>query len=114
MTFTLNLAGLAASVEQIEKGAEEGARLGAEHVLSEANKTVPHDEGNLERSGAVDSDGTTSAMSYDTPYARRQHEDLTLHHGGKGKAKWLETTLSAEADAVAAVAAHAIRSEVGI
>lgn len=112
MTFTLNLGGLGLAVEQIERGAEKGARMGAEHVLTEANKTVPHDDGDLERSGSVDSEGTTAATSYDTPYARRQHEDMTLNHGGKGKAKWLENTMAAEAENVAQVAATAIRSEV--
>lgn len=114
MTFTLNLSGLVAAVDQINDGATKGVRLGAEHVLTEANMTVPHDEGTLERSGAVDSDDLDAAVSYNTPYAVKQHEDMTLNHHGKGQAKWLENTLTGESQAVGEIIATAIRSEVGL
>lgn len=113
MTFRLNLSKLALAAERLGAGAEEGVRLGAEHVLTEANLHVPHDEGTLERSGAVDTDGTKAAISYDTPYAVRQHEDLQLSHGGKGQAKWLEAALAAEADTVGKIIAQAIKGQVG-
>lgn len=114
MTFTLNLAGLTVATEHIEKGSVTGVRLGAEHVLTEANTIVPHDEGTLERSGTVDSEDTTAAVSYNTPYAVRQHEDLTLYHQGKGQPKWLENTMATEARTVGDVIAQAIRDEVGL
>lgn len=92
-------------------GAERGLQLGVEHLLTEANKTVPHDEGTLERSGAASTEGLRGAVSYDTPYAVKQHEDLTLTHDGKGQAKWLETTLEAERATVGRIIQQAIASE---
>lgn len=67
-----------------------------EFLLEAANRTVPHEEGTLEGSGTVTlvrkGDTTAAVVSYDTPYAVRQHEDTRLRHAGKGRAKWLERT----------------------
>lgn len=99
----------------VRTGAVKGVTLAVEHVLSEANKHVPHDEGTLERSGrtgvADTGKAVTGSISYDTPYAVRQHEDMTLNHDGKGEAKWLENTLAAEAGTVRKIVATAIESE---
>lgn len=97
----------------ITGGVEKGLRLASEFLLSEANKRVPHDEGTLERSGSASSDGKRGAVSYDTPYAVRQHEDMSLRHDGKGESKWLENTLSAEGGTVGQIVATAIRGELG-
>lgn len=87
--------------------------LATEHLLSEANKSVPHEDGTLERSGQASNDGKRGAVSYDTPYAVRQHEDMSLRHDGKGRAKWLETTMAQEATAVGQIVATALRKGVG-
>lgn len=109
----LNLDGLADAVKRAQAGAERGVRLAVEHLLTEANLTVPHDEGTLERSGEATVDGTRGAVSYDTPYAVRQHEDLSLGHDGKGQAKWLENTMAREAGTVGQIITVAMRDEVG-
>lgn len=113
--FKVNL-DLDAIADAIGSGAEKGMRLGTEHLLTEANKRVPHDEGDLERSGdtGVQSAGgkVTGSVSYDRPYAVRQHEDMTLHHDGKGEAKWLENTMAMEASTVGEIVATAIRTAV--
>lgn len=68
---------------------------GAEHLLGEANKRVPHDEGNLQRSGIVSLDPNQGQanISYDTPYAARLHEhpEYEFQEGREGK--WLERTI---------------------
>lgn len=97
----------------LAKGAEKALRTAVEYLLTEANKTVPHDEGTLERSGQATVDGTKGAVSYDTPYAVRQHEDLAFHHDGKGKAKWLENTLALERNKVGQIVATIIQHEAG-
>lgn len=103
------------AARDLRAGAEQGVRLATEHLLTEANRTVPHDEGTLERSGdtGVEATGDTvrGSVSYDTPYAARQHEDLSLHHDGKGQAKWLENTMATEAKTVGSIIAAAIRRE---
>ena len=55
---------------------------GAEAILTERLKEVPHATGTLARSAAVTDASREDAVyiSYNTPYAVRQHEDLTLRH----------------------------------
>lgn len=112
MTFKVDI-DLGPAMDTIRNGGEHGVRLAVEHLLTEANKSVPHDEGTLERSGQASTDGTRGAVSYDTPYAARQHEDMALHHDGKGRAKWLEVTMGQEAKTVGKIIATAVRSAVG-
>jgi hypothetical protein len=82
--------------------AGRGLAKGVEHVLTESRKVVPIEEGTLERSGVatVDEANLRGAVSYDTPYAVRQHEDLTLRHAEGRKAKYLEDPLNEEAPVV--------------
>lgn len=93
------------------RGAVDGLKLGAEHVLGESRKQVPHEEGTLERSGvaSVDEVTMTAAVSYDTPYAARQHEELTWQHDDGRNAKYLEKPMAAERDTVSALYQAQIR-----
>ena len=97
----------------LTEGSRQGLVLATEHLLTEANRSVPHDEGTLERSGSASVTGNRGAVSYDTPYAVVQHEDMTLSHDGKGHAKWLENTMTGEATTVGKIIATAIRLELG-
>ena len=68
----------------------------AEFVLEEANKTAPIDEGTLRRSAvpSVDDENLVAAVSYDTPYATRLHEDPGISFSDpSARHKWLELTL---------------------
>lgn len=55
---------------------------GAWEILKESRKEVPHATGMLQDSSIVDPKWEQNAVyiSYNTPYAVRQHEDLTLRH----------------------------------
>lgn len=70
---------------------------GSGALLTAANKTCPHDEGTLERSGtnvvkSMDGD-LKGVVFYDTPYAVAVHEaDPSVNFRGKGRRKWLEQT----------------------
>jgi len=74
----------------------------AEFLLGEANRHVPLEESTLEKSGKASADESTltAAVSYDTPYARRQHEDVTLRHADGRTAKWLQNALTANRDGI--------------
>lgn len=76
----------------IKKAAGDGLFEGAEMLLEDANRSVPHEEGTLMRSGtaAVDRDALEAAVSFNTPYAVRQHEELDYRHAPGRRAKWLE------------------------
>lgn len=112
--FEINL-DIEGAKRTVREARRRGLRAAAEFVLTEANKHTPHDDGTLERSGRADvnSEGTQAAVSYDTPYAVKQHEDMSLRHPGKGQGKWLENTLSREADTVREIIGTAIKGAVG-
>ncbi|MFB8772100.1 hypothetical protein [Streptomyces broussonetiae] len=101
----------AAAARQMRTGAARGLLLGAEHVLGLSNDVVPLDEADLQRSGtaSVDPPSLTGAVSYDTPYAVRQHEELRWRHAPGRTAKYLENSLNAGRDAVAALIAAEMR-----
>lgn len=69
-----------------------GLRKWLELVLQESRAIVPLEEATLERSGvaSVDEDDLTGAISYDTPYAVAQHENLEYVHAPGRTAKYLE------------------------
>ncbi|MGW0465419.1 hypothetical protein ACWDX6_09135 [Streptomyces sp. NPDC003027] len=100
-----------AATTAIREAAARGLLLGAEHVLSASRQRVPIAEGTLERSGAtsVDEQQMTAAVSYDTPYARRVHEDMTARHAPGRTAKFLEGVLPETAGEVQALIAAQVR-----
>ena len=93
-------------------GAERGLRLAAEHVLGESRKEVPVQDGILMASGRAEVSGLTAAVSYNTVYARRQHEELGWRHD-RGKAKYLEEPLLRAGPVAQQMISQAIRSALG-
>jgi hypothetical protein len=83
---------------QAHRGAARGLFLWAEHVLGCSRPLVPIEEATLERSGvaSVDEARLRAAVSYDTPYAVRQHEELSWRHDQGRQAKYLEQPLNQE------------------
>ncbi|MGW5673938.1 hypothetical protein ACWEV4_02400 [Streptomyces sp. NPDC003860] len=106
----LNWDGAAVQAAQ-RAGAVRGLRLAAEHVLERSRARAPIEEGTLERSGTatVDEASLTAGVSYDTPYAVRQHEDMGLRHDAGRSAKFLERPLTEEASTVEAIIATQVR-----
>jgi hypothetical protein len=107
---------LRAAVRDATTGADRGLQLGAEHLLGAARKLVPHEEGVLENSGKTSFDGGThtAAVSFDTPYAAVQHEDLTFQHDDGRQAKYLEQPMHTEAPVMARLAQAEVRRELGL
>jgi hypothetical protein len=91
-------------VDFIHEQARETVYLAGEYVLETANRTAPIEEETLIRSGEVDMHESEArgSVSYDTPYARRQHEELDYDHDPGRRAKWLELTLVEEGPQVSA------------
>ncbi|MET9729672.1 hypothetical protein ABZZ79_03095 [Streptomyces sp. NPDC006458] len=96
---------------ELRQAAARGLYLGAEHVLAVSNDRVPLDEATLQASGtaSVDEPSLTGMVSYDTPYAVPQHERLDYRHAPGREAKYLETSLNAEREAVLALVAAQLR-----
>ncbi|HHV02965.1 MAG TPA: HK97 gp10 family phage protein [Bacteroidales bacterium] len=106
------------AVKIAEEAGLKALRTGAEAILTEAIDETPIDTGTLRRSGTVTvgalpdgaqvyeaaesgsdmkdafpgPEGKEKAVyiSFNTPYARRQHEELDYEHPRGGKAKYLE------------------------
>lgn len=110
--LTRNLQGVLFAVKA---GAASGLYLAVEHVLGESNAHVPHEEATLERSGKATVDEATlkAAVSYNTPYAVVQHEDLTLRHDPDRTAKYLENAFNSERGTCRDIIATAVRRELG-
>ena len=72
--------------ETARKVALKGLKKLGFEILGEAKKQVPVDTGTLMRSGEVSQESKTGTVkvSFNTPYARRQHEEHSA------KAKYLE------------------------
>lgn len=95
------------------RGALRAVALGAEHVLGKSSKLVPIEEGTLSRSGKTSAemqgDAAVAAVSYDTPYAVRQHEEMGYRHDPGRQAKYLEGPMGSEAKTVAKIYAQVTR-----
>lgn len=78
--------------EEITKAAIKGMKVTAQNILGESQKLVPVDTGTLQRSGVIktDNEKQVTTISYNTPYALKQHEDASLNHPNGGEAKYLE------------------------
>jgi hypothetical protein len=88
-----------------------GLELAAEHLLQVSSFLAPLEEGTLARSGEVSTDESdmVAAVSYDTPYAVRQHEELTWRHAEGKTAKFLENPMTEERDTMLELIAAALR-----
>lgn len=82
-----------------------------EYLLEEANRTVPIEERILEGSGlpSVDRQNLRGVVSYDTPYARRQHEETEWSHDPGRRARWLALTFREQSPRVLAFLADRVK-----
>jgi hypothetical protein len=73
-----------------------------EDLLGAAIEEAPLEEGTLRASGDVTVNvlpgGAELVVSFNTPYAARQHEEVTWDHPRAGKAKYLEDPLKERAN----------------
>lgn len=100
--------------EIARRGAAEGLARGAEHIRDVSVSRAPMDTTALRDSATASHDAGTlaAAVSFDTPYAVRQHEELDFQHP-TGEAKFLESTLASERDTVARLIQAEIRKALG-
>lgn len=125
------------AVKIAEEAGLKALRTGAEAILTEAIDETPIDTGTLRRSGTVtvgklpDSARIYEAaesgnemkdafpekigkekvvyISFNTPYARRQHEEVGYNHPRGGKAKYLEDPFNRNKEKVLKYADKQIR-----
>ena len=125
------------AVKIAEEAGLKALRTGAEAILTEAIDETPIDTGTLRRSGTVTVGGLPDGaqvyeaaesgrdmkdafpgpegkekavyISFNTPYARRQHEELGYNHPRGGKAKYLEDPFNRNKDKVLKRAANQVK-----
>jgi len=125
------------AVKIAEDAGLKALRTGAEAILTEAIDETPIDTGTLRRSGTVTvgalpdgaqvyeaaesgtemkdafpgQEGKEKAVyiSFSTPYARRQHEELGYNHPLGGKAKYLEDPFNRNKNKVLKYAAKQVK-----
>ena len=75
-----------------KRSRKDGTWAACDHLRTVSKQQVPMAQGTLKDSCAVDvaDDGSQATVSYDTPYAVRQHEELGYRHQRGRKAKYLE------------------------
>lgn len=107
--------GARGAIARKNEGKLQGLRIGGEHVLGVSNEQVPHEDGDLERSGAVSQDEATglTAISYDTDYAVVQHEVPMQHDAGRTD-HFLMNALVSEREQVLAIVRNAIKQKMGL
>ncbi|XAO35621.1 hypothetical protein SEA_FIRECASTLE_14 [Microbacterium phage FireCastle] len=94
----------------------EGLYMAGEHILNVSNNQAPIEDGDLIRSGVVTSSSAaekTVAVSYDTPYAAIQHEDMSLKHDPGRNAKFLANACKSEASTAGKIVATRVKRTVG-
>ncbi len=84
-------------------------------MLAESDTRVPIEEGTLSRSGHVSEDRQQLkvAVSYDTPYAVVQHEEMSFQHDAGREAKYLENAFNATLPTLRDHIASRIRGGIG-
>jgi hypothetical protein len=120
MTASVQVKWNGAHLAALEKeAAKRGLYLWAEEVLTRSGRLVPKQEGTLQDSGVAHRPGSAgleemqAAVSYDTPYAVRQHEEMDYHHTEGRQAKYLETPLNASKDVGLRIVANEIKKKLG-
>lgn len=95
-------------IQAVTDASKSGVRLAAEHLRQVAVQRTPLETGALRNSAKVTADGTKAAVSYNTKYAAKQHEELGYAHKD-GQAKYLESATISEKQAMAEIIAQQIR-----
>jgi hypothetical protein len=99
------------ALADIRRAAIAGLSDAAEYLGETSNRTCPIEEATLVGSMvvSVDERALRAAVSYDTPYAARQHEDMSMRHDAGRRAKWLELTFREEASAAGEIMADPLQ-----
>lgn len=94
-------------------GFRKGMVKATEHLLGVARQLVPHERGDLERSGKamVSDDGRRGAVSFGTPYSVYQHETEGLQHDPGRQDHYLSQPMDTEREVMLGLIAAELRRE---
>ena len=98
-------------LSQVEGAIADGLSDAGHVLLGHSNSLVPIEEGVLQATGVAEVNDKTLRVGYNTPYAYRQHEDLTYNHAPGRTAKYLEKPLRDHGPELAQIVGRAIVGE---
>ncbi|OZC55059.1 hypothetical protein CH289_07645 [Rhodococcus sp. RS1C4] len=102
-----------AVIDKQRAGAVKGMEIATEALRGEAVDLTPIKDGVLRASSKASvnevDDGVVGAVSFNTEYAVKQHEDVGLNHPNGGEAKYLENAATAFSETFQTVMAHQIK-----
>jgi hypothetical protein len=100
-------------VERQRAAALAALHIAANDLAGRAQRDAPIEEGTLRASADVEVeetlDGADAIVSFSTPYAERQHEELGFEHPHGGQAKYLEAPFKEMVPRYEAVIAAAVK-----
>ncbi|MEU3476471.1 hypothetical protein [Rhodococcus sp. NPDC006774] len=102
------------AADAITEAAQTGIYEAAEALLDQAIEKTPVQDGILRASGRATQEGLDAAVSFNTPYAVKQHEELGYQHPNGGQAKYLEVPANSFAPMMEQIVAQAIVRETGL
>lgn len=102
------------AADAITEAAQTGIYEAAEALLDQAIEKTPVQDGILRASGRATQEGLQAAVSFNTPYAVRQHEELGYQHPNGGQAKYLEVPANSFGPTMEDIVAQAILRETGL
>lgn len=107
------MANLAKLEKDIPKATKDGGRDVALEILRLSQFEVPHDEGTLQNSGAVEQVDDGWIVGYHTPYAARLHEHPEYRFQAGRKGKYLEDPVKNNAHALGVVFKQTLEDGIG-
>lgn len=87
----------------------DAIHAGLDHIKDKAVERTPKESEHLADSATVYASDGGGSIRFAGPYARYQHEDLSLHHVHGGQAKYLEEPLTTEAGEALKIIADRLR-----
>ncbi len=106
------LKGFSARIERAAR--QDASTAAAEHILGVSQDLVPIEEGVLAASGRVTTSdgGLQASVSYDTVYAKIQHDALDFKHKPGRQALYLAQPMQTEREACLKIMAAVMRRSV--
>ncbi len=102
------------AADAIPEAAQSGIYEAAEALLDQAIEKTPVQDGILRASGRATQEGLQAAVSFNTPYAVKQHEELGFAHPNGGEPKFLERPANSFRPMMEQIVAQAIVRDTGL